>query len=108
MFLGVRVAVTDPDERHLRGRLKRQGRYLFWGPIYFQPVLKYYERFFTKYDPPTFEGIKCPTGLFFLFKIKILAFKRIRNYSLPLIQIVDKLITNSETREDNNNRVNQQ
>ena len=26
-------------------------------------------------------------------------------YSLPLIQIVNKLITNSETRDDNNNRV---
>ena len=27
------------------------------------------------------------------------------HYSLPLIQIVSKLITNSETRDDNNNRV---
>ena len=153
--------------------------------------------FYPNFNPTTFEGIKCTVRHFFLFKIKIFAFKMIRNwlltfrsmnastwldrtglcdwrlrvswafllsseivsssiayisryclfvfvltgmvivecylarhcvvnwsiqlealtlreqlwsfdpchYSLPLIQIVNKLITNSETRDDNTNRV---
>ena len=44
------------------------------------------------------------TGLALIVRKQLSSFDPC-HYSLPLIQIVDKLITNSETRDDNNNRV---
>ena len=36
--------------------------------------------FFKKFNPTTFEGIKCTIGNFFLFKIEIVTFKMINIY----------------------------
>ena len=64
----------------IREREKRQGTKLILGTIYFQAILKYYERFFTKFIPTTVYGIKCTVDHLFLFKIKIFVLKMVTNW----------------------------
>ena len=45
----------------------------------FRPYSSIACSFVTKFNPTTVEGIKCTVGHFFLSKIKIFAFKMIRN-----------------------------